>query len=98
MLSSDDMIESENTIQSIQKAPSSVRKKRIRFTTNLDILLLKAVIACNDHISPHGTKKNAAASGVAEVRGEGEVFLDEIVLAVDEMEEQRRTQQNSRTE
>lgn len=44
------------------------------------------------------SQANRAASGIIEVRGEREVLLDDIVLAIDEFEEHRRAERNERTE
>lgn len=41
---------------------------------------------------------NAAASGINEVQGEREKLLEVIVLAIDEVDERRRTEQDERTE
>ena len=43
-------------------------------------------------------KHNAAASGIAEVRGEREVPLDDIVLEMDECDEQERIERDEKTE
>ena len=47
-------------------------------------------------ISDHRTavKRNINASGIIEVRGEREVLLDDIVLAVDENDEKRRAERD----
>lgn len=142
LLSSDDMTESENTMQSIHTAASNIRKTRVQLTANLDILQLKAVIARDADISTHGTmlgrfqealgrviagtsrsppddvtrptwntvsdryknlifdseletKRSTAAPRITEVQGVQEVLLDDIELALDEIEEQRRAQQNN---
>lgn len=51
-------------------------------------------------ISDHrlAVRNNAAASGIIEVRGEREQLLDDIVLAMDEWEEKRRSERDARTE
>ena len=43
-------------------------------------------------------KANVVASGIIEVRGEREILLDDIVLAIDEWEESRRAERDERTE
>lgn len=120
------------------------KKRRIRFSTQWDTLLLKTVTSCDAHLAPHGdaqsrfqealghfiaaiphttfemiqmptwktlndrfkklvsdhraaVRTNAAASGIVEVRGEREILLDDIVQAVDELEEQRRAERDERT-
>lgn len=122
-----------------------MKKRRMRFSSTFDILLLKAVTAVDAHLAPHGesqkrfdealglftaslpaaalqgmcqpswktlndrfkkivadhriaVKRNGAASGIIEVRGERELLLDDIVLAVDEWEEGRRAERDERTE
>lgn len=144
-------------INSIQKADSPItttggtgisvevsRKKRLRFNSTWDIILLKSVVFNEAHIVRHGEaqqkfedvlkqfiievpnhhwltttkptwkslndrfkkvvadhrtsrRANEAASGIIEIRGEREELLDDIVLAVDEKEEERRTEREERT-
>ena len=121
------------------------KKRRIRFSTAWDILLLKAVVTADAHLAPHGeaqmrfqdalthfvaavppatfetiqapswktlndrfkkivadhreaVKRNEAASGILEVRGEQEMKLDDIFQAVDGNEEARRAERDERTE
>ena len=51
-------------------------------------------------VSDHrlAVRNNAVASGIIEVRGEREDLLDDIVLAMDEWEEKRRSERDARTE
>ena len=44
------------------------------------------------------SKSNARASGIAEVRGEREQILDDLILEIDEDEEHRRSYRNEKSE
>lgn len=45
-------------IEGVMLAPNKERKCRIRFGTDLDVILLKSVIACDVHGSEHGTSQH----------------------------------------
>lgn len=51
-------------------------------------------------VSDHreAVKNNATASGIIEVRGEREMLLDDVVLAIDEFEEMNKTERDELTE
>lgn len=133
-----------NGERAMRGVSATIKKRRLRFNTTWDIILLKAVVFGEAHLAKHGEsqhrfeevlkkftaqladniwvnttrptwkslndrykkiiadhrvarRQNESASGIVEIRGEREELLDDIVLAVDEMEEGRRTEREERT-